>query len=108
MKLTRWDRETLPSRDALRSALTGEGLTVSEWVDPPGMVYPVHEHANLEVRWVIQGKMRVGLPESGEEYVLGAGDRMDIPPNTPHWTDVDSAGPVIYLWATKNYTNHKK
>ena len=108
MKLTRWDRETLPSRDVLRSALTGEGLTVSEWVDPPGMVYPVHQHDNLEVRWVIHGKMRVGLPESGEEFTLDAGDRLDIPSNTPHWTDVDGESPVIYLWATNSPSNSKK
>src|SRR5512140_1907311 len=85
MNLTRWQKETLPSRDTLRSVLMGEGLTVSEWIDAPGTVYPVQSNDHLEVRWVLRGELRVGLPENGEEWILGAGDRLDISPNTPYW-----------------------
>lgn len=108
MRLSRWNRETLPSLEALRGALTGEGLTVSEWADPAGTVYPVHTHEYPEVRVVIRGQLRVGLPDTGEEYVLGAGDRLDLPANTPHWADVNGPGPVVYLSASRNNHNHKK
>ncbi len=109
MQLTRWNDETLPSLEALRSALTGEGLTVTEWADPAGTVYPVHTHEHAEVRVVVRGQMRVGLPDSGEEFILGTGDRLDIPPNTPHWSDVSGDAPVVYLSAAKNnHNNHKK
>lgn len=109
MALTRWHKETLPSRDALKSALMGEGLTVSEWIDGPGTVYPVQTHDQLEVRWVLRGELRVGLPESGEEWILAPGDRLDISPNTPYWIDVNGNAPVVYLSATRNnHTNHKK
>jgi len=109
MQLTRWDKETLPSRDALRSALMGEGLAVSEWIDAPGTVYPVQSHEHLEVRWVLRGELRVGLPERGEELILAPGDRLDLPPNTPYWIDVYGNAPVVYLSATKNnHSNHKK
>lgn len=108
MRLTRWNRETLPSLEALRSALTGEGLTVSEWADPTGTVYPVHAHEYPEVRVVVRGSLRVGLPETGEEFILAPGDRLDLPANTPHWADVQGHGPVVYLSASKNNHNHKK
>lgn len=108
MRLTRWNRETPPSLEALRSALTGEGLTVSEWADPAGTVYPVHAHEYPEVRVVVRGSLRVGLPETGEEFILASGDRLDLPANTPHWADVLGHGPVVYLSASKNNHNHKK
>ena len=108
MQLTRWNRETAPSLEALRSAVTGEGLTVSEWTDPAGTVYPVHLHEYAEVRVVVRGQLRVGLPETGEEFVLGPGDRLDLPANTPHWADVDEHGSVVYLSAANNNHSHKK
>ncbi len=108
MRLTRWNRETPPSLEALRSALTGEGLTVSEWADPAGTVYPVHAHEYPEVRVVVRGSLRVGLPETSEEFILAPGDRLDLPANTPHWADVQGHGPVVYLSASKNNHNHKK
>ncbi len=106
MRLTRWNKETPPSLEALRSALTGEGLNVSEWADPAGTVYPVHSHEYAEVRVVVRGHLRIGLPETGEEFVLAPGDRLDLPANTPHWADVNGNGPVVYLSASENH--HKK
>ena len=109
MRLTRWNKETAPSLEALRSALTGEGLAVSAWTDPAGTVYPVHAHEYSEVRVVVHGQLRVGLPDTGEEFILAPGDRLDLPANTPHWADVNGPSPVIYLSASKNnHTNHKK
>ncbi len=109
MQLTRWNKETAPSLEALRGALTGEGLTVSEWTDPAGTVYPVHTHEYAETRVVVRGYLRVGLPETGEEFTLGPGDRLDLAENTPHWADVGEGGPVVYLSASQNgHNSHKK
>lgn len=106
MQVTRWNKETAPSLEALRGALTGEGLSVSEWTDPSGTVYPVHTHEYPEVRVVVRGHLRIGLPDSNEEIVLGPGDRLDLPENVPHWADVTGNGAVVYLSATK--LNHRK
>lgn len=106
MQVTRWNKETAPSLEALRSALTGEGLSVSEWTDPSGTVYPVHTHEYPEVRVVVRGHLRIGLPDTGEEIYLGPGDRLDLPENVPHWADVIGNGAVVYLSATK--FNHRK
>ena len=100
MQLTRWNKETAPSLEALRSALTEEGLAVSEWTDTSGSVYPVHAHEFPEVRVVVRGRLRIGLPETGEEIVLGPGDRLDLPGNVPHWMDVNGVGAVVYLCAS--------
>jgi quercetin dioxygenase-like cupin family protein len=102
MNLTRWDKGTAPSPDSLRATLTGEGYKVSEWVDTPGTVYPVHAHDYLEVRWVIRGHLRVGMPESGDEVTLNPGDRLEVPPEEPHWVDVTSQTPVVYLIGIKS------
>jgi quercetin dioxygenase-like cupin family protein len=107
MRLTRWNKETAPSLEVLRSTLTGEGLSVSEWTDPAGTVYPVHTHEYAEVRVVVIGHLRIGLPDTGEEFILNPGDRLDLPANTPHWADVFGHGPVVYLSASRK-NGHKK
>ncbi len=77
--------------------------------DAAGTVYPVHTHDYPEVRVVVRGYLRVGLPESGEEFTLGPGDRLDLPADTPHWADVGEQGPVVYLSASNNgHTSHKR
>ncbi len=106
MHLTRWNKETAPSLEALRAALTVEGYQVSEWADSPGTVYPVHAHEYEEVRWVVKGRLRVGMPESGEEFTLEAGDRLVVPHNAPHWVDVDEQSPVLYLIGIRSKNGH--
>ncbi len=106
MKVTRWKQEDLPALDALRQELGREGFRVSEWTDAPGTVYPVHQHDETEVRWIVRGQLRVGLPEQGQEIVLEAGDRLELDPNEMYWADVEAAQPVMYLIGIKN--GHKK
>ncbi len=108
LKLTRWDGETQRSLEALRSALMGEGWTVSEWSDPAGTVYPLHAHEYAEVRVVVSGRLRVGLPDSGDEVILQPGDRLEIPGDLPHWADVDGDEPVIYLAGHHQEHMHRK
>ncbi len=102
MYLSRWNKETTPSRKELRAALAQQGYQLSEWTDMPGTVYPVHQNAEFQVRWVIRGKLRIGLPERGEEIVLEAGDRLEIEPNEVYWADVEDGEPVMYLIGVKN------
>ena len=105
MRLIRWNQATAPSVETLREALVGEGFWISEWLDPAGTIYPVHAHEYPEARVVVRGYLRVGLPDSGEEFVLGPGDRLDLPANTPHWADVNAKESVVYLSAAKNGRN---
>lgn len=102
MHLSRWNKETTPSREALRATLAQQGYQVSEWTDMPGTVYPVHQHPAREVRWVVRGRLRVGIPERGEEITLEAGDRLELEPNEVYWADVEDGQPVMYLIGIKN------
>jgi quercetin dioxygenase-like cupin family protein len=102
MRLTRWNKGTTPSRELLRVALAQQGFQVSEWTDMPGTVYPVHQHSTLEVRWVVRGKLRVGIPEQDQEITLEAGDRLELDPNEVYWADVDAEQPVHYLIGVKD------
>ncbi len=102
MKLERWNKETVPSREYLRAALAQQGFQVSEWTDMPGTVYPAHQHPTSEVRWVVRGTLRVGLPEQNNEITLYAGDRLELEPNESYWADVDEEQPVLYLIGVKN------
>jgi mannose-6-phosphate isomerase-like protein (cupin superfamily) len=50
---------------------------------------------------VVTGRLRIGLPETGEEIILAPGDRMDVPAETPHWEDVVGSEPTTYFAATR-------
>jgi quercetin dioxygenase-like cupin family protein len=106
MKITRWAQNELPALETLRHELGKQGYRVSEWTDAPGTVYPVHQHEETEVRWVVRGQLRIGLPEQGQEIILHAGDRLELEPHELYWADVEDAAPVMYLIGTKN--GHRK
>ena len=95
----RWDPGLGPLQLAtLRRALEREGMVTAWWSDVPGTQVPVHTHAFPETRWVLEGYMRV---TAGSDAVdLGPGDRLDLPPNTPHTTEVIGLGQVIYVTGT--------
>ncbi len=99
MRLTRWNKTVPPAGPVLRRALQMDGLSVLEWTDPPGTIYPVHTHPFAQVRVILHGQLRIGLPETAEEIILTPGDRLDLDPETPHWEDVDGYA-VTYLAAT--------
>lgn len=102
MQLQKWNRGTTPSPEFLRAALAQQGFQVSEWTDLPGTVYPVHQHPTREVRWVVRGKLRIGIPEQDQEITLEVGDRLELEPNEPYWADVEDDFPVTYLIGIKN------
>jgi len=95
----RWDTSVGPLQLAtVRRALEHEGMVTAWWSDAPGSRVPVHKHAFPETRWVVEGYLRV---TAGNEAVeLGPGDRLDLPPNTPHATEVLGLGHVIYVSGT--------
>lgn len=79
----------------MRRALEREGMITAWWSDNPGTTVPPHTHAFAETRWVLEGYMRVTV--GNESVELGPGDRLDLPPNLPHATEVLGLGHVIYV-----------
>lgn len=99
LALRRWDPRLGPLQlVTLRRALEREGMVTAWWSDVPGTQVPVHAHAFPETRWVLEGYLRVTAGSDAVE--LGPGDRLDLPPNLPHATEVIGLGHVIYVTGT--------
>lgn len=91
-----WDPRLGPLQlSTLRRTLEKEGMITAWWSDNPGTQVPLHAHAFPETRWVLEGYLRVTA--AGQSLELGPGDRLDLPPNTPHTTEVLGLGHVIYV-----------
>lgn len=59
-----------------------EGLSAAQEVLPPKTVIPDHRHPFDEIRVVTSGALFMNI--SGNQILLRAGDRIDIPANTRH------------------------
>lgn len=78
--------------------LTREGhFNIFEWSDAPGAEYPWHTHPANEVRWILKGSILIGT-ETGE-FILRAGDRLDVEADTRHWAKTDEG--VTYVCASR-------
>jgi len=91
-----WDPRVGPLQlSTLRRALEKEGMVTAWWSDIPGTHVDTHKHDFSETRWVLSGYLRVTIESTAFE--LGPGDRLDLPPDTPHATDVVGLGLVVYV-----------
>ena len=93
---TRWDARLGPLQlSTLRRTLEQEGMVTAWWSDVPGTRVALHAHDFPETRWILEGYLRVTA--EGQTMDLGPGDRLDLPPNVPHATEVIGLGQVIYV-----------
>ncbi len=65
-------------------------VSVYEWQDKAGTVYPEHEHQGAVSIFVTDGGVTFDF--AGEKREVKAGERFDIPPKTPHSVVVGSKG----------------
>ena len=72
--------------------LTREGLQPAFWSNGPGFPYRVHDHPYDKIIVVQAGSIRFGLPMTGQWFLLGVGDRLELPAGTPHEAHVGPAG----------------
>ncbi len=98
MKITRWNSNNKPNIEDLISSFKGEGLEPSIWRDRPSTFYENHTHPYQEVRWLAKGAMKFGV--GGEEIIINARDRLDLPKNALHWAEVVGDCQVDYLSAS--------
>jgi quercetin dioxygenase-like cupin family protein len=82
--LTHWDAETPPARSVLESAFRAEGLAPRWWSNGPGDDYDVHSHNYHKVLYCASGSIVFRIEPAGDEFELQPGDRLDLPPGTPH------------------------
>jgi quercetin dioxygenase-like cupin family protein len=96
LAIGKWsEAESSPQLGSLRKLLEAEGMRTAWFSEMPGDRFPEHEHPFREVRWVLSGFLQIEA--AGDVYVLGPGDRLDIPAHTPHHMEVLGLAPVVYL-----------
>ncbi len=79
-----------PSRDELESRIQREGLAARWWSNGPGERYGWHEHSYHKVLYCHTGSIVFHTRES--DFELRPGDRLDVPPGTPHAATVGPHG----------------
>lgn len=82
MIITRWQAPLTPTRNQLHSILEKEGLEPYEESYAPQEKVIEHRHPFAEIRYVVSGELIFNI--SGNQFVLRAGDRIEIPANTKH------------------------
>lgn len=89
-----WPGEQLPTETAIRNLLHAEHLEPYRWSNAPGEVYAAHAHAYNKVLYVVEGEITFALPEAGQQIVLQAGDRFELPAGVLHEAVVGAGGVV--------------
>ena len=72
------------------TAFEAEGLEGHTWSNDPGYRYAEHQHDFHKVLFCVRGSITFHTPE-GDAW-LGPGDRLDLPPGTPHGATVGPEG----------------
>lgn len=87
------------SEAAMRQRLETEGYSVSRYVYPPGTSFSEHSHGVDKKDTVLAGRLRITA--EGREFVLEAGDMIEIPARMLHTADVVGTEAVVSLDATR-------
>jgi quercetin dioxygenase-like cupin family protein len=101
MIVTRWQAPVVPSREQVKMIFEGEGLESFEEVFPPTTVIPDHRHPFDEVRMVVSGAMFLNI--AGNQLLLRAGDRIDIPANTRHSKSTEGTESCVCVVAQRAF-----
>ena len=74
----------------LAARMRAQGLSPHGWGNAPGDTYARHEHSYEKVLYCVRGGI-VFHTDTGD-IELGPGDRMVLPPHTPHAATVGAEG----------------
>lgn len=81
---------TADARARAEAAFAEEGLEPHVWSSDPGYVYGGHQHDYHKVLFCVEGSIVFHTPEG--DFMLEAGDRLDLPPGTRHSATVGEDG----------------
>jgi mannose-6-phosphate isomerase-like protein (cupin superfamily) len=88
--VTPWPHYAPPTEQALNKALQDKGLAPRWWSNGPRDRYAVHDHSYHKVLYCASGSIRFVV--DGANVDLSPGDRLDLPPRTPHSAVVGPQG----------------
>ncbi len=101
MIFTRWQAPIVPNVDQIRMILEAEGLIPYEEEYGPGAKVVDHRHPFDEVRVVAQGELFMNV--AGNHILLRVGDRVEIPSNTRHETEVRGQETCLCICAKRPF-----
>lgn len=82
----------MSARSLAEEAFAAERLESETWMNEAGYRYPEHTHPYHKVLYCISGSIIFHMPSG--DVNLSPGDRLDLPPGTPHSASVGPAGVV--------------
>ncbi len=83
----------------MRRKLMAEGYSVARYLYPKGTVFSDHIHSVDKKDAVLEGKFLITL--GGEEFLLRAGDSIEVPRDAVHSAQVVGEESVVSLDAVK-------
>ena len=101
MIVTRWQAPLIPTAEQIKMIFEGEGLSPVEEVLPASHTVKDARYPFDEVRRVISGDLLLNI--SGNQLLLRAGDRIDIPSNTKHTRSANGPEPCVCVVALKSF-----
>jgi quercetin dioxygenase-like cupin family protein len=101
MVVTRWQAPVFPTLEQIKMIFQSEGLTPTEEILPEKAVIGDHRHPFDEVRIVMAGALFMNI--SGNQILLRAGDRIDIPANTRHSKSTEGNEACVCIVASRPF-----
>lgn len=80
----------LPAGSEVEDEFRRAGLAPRTWSNGPGAVYATHAHGYHKRLVCVAGAVTFHTPDG--DFVLQAGDRLELDPHTPHSATVGPAG----------------
>jgi len=94
VQVRRWVGDEPPQEADIQRMLAEQGLSGYRWSNAPGDTYAAHTHPYHKVIFVVRGSIAFGLPATGEQVELRAGDRLGLPAGSAHDALVGPEGVV--------------
>ena len=86
----------MDDESTLQAQLTHQGLKPIRWSNDPDAVYGTHEHPYGKVLVVVSGSITFTINGGTRVVAMKPGDRLELPPRTPHSAVVGSDGVVCF------------
>ena len=101
MIVSRWKAPTVPTMEQVKMFFEAEGLEWREESANPGDAVTEHRHPFDEVRMVVTGQMFFNV--AGNQLMVRAGDRIEIPSNTRHEMRAEGSEPCVCVVASRPF-----
>lgn len=99
MIITRWHAPVVPTKEQFISILEKEDLEPNVEQFSKEMKFSEHRHPFAEVRYIVSGEMILNV--SGNQFILRAGDKIEIPANTKYSYATQSENGCISIFAQR-------